>query len=175
MVIAVLQLRKAQPVQNRVHPPLCLLFAQAIVAGAENHVLIHRWHKHLVIRVLQHKADLLPDGGQVLLIHGQTVYQDLPLAGKQTQQELHNGGFSGSVGADQAHRLPVPDGKAQIFNHGALPVIGEGHILKFDHFHHPISKPPKREEILKHLAPRNRAMQTTAKARPDRPYAGASA
>ena len=49
MIIAVLHVCEAQPVQHRIHPLLGFFLAQAIVPGAENHVLIHRWHKHLVI------------------------------------------------------------------------------------------------------------------------------
>ena len=133
MVVPVLQVFQPQLSQNPIHPGIGFFPGKAIVPGPENHILIYRGHEHLVVRILEHKADLLPDWRQILFGHRHPVHQDFPLGRQQTQHQLHNGGFSRAIGADEAHRLPLADVKAQIVKHRCARFIGKGNISKFQH------------------------------------------
>ena len=117
VVIAVFQFRESQTVQYVIHPALRFLLAQAVVPGAEDHVLIDGRHKHLIVGILQYKSDFLPDRGNILLVQGKIIYGDLSLSADQAQEQLHNGGFPGAVGANQTYGFTLLNGETQILHH----------------------------------------------------------
>ena len=111
VVVPVLERFQAQLRKGLVRPCLRLLPGQAIVQRGKDQILIHGRHKHLVVGVLQHKAQLPPDLRQTALLQRSPIHQDLPLKRLQTQQDLHQGGLPCPVGTDETHSLPVSDGE----------------------------------------------------------------
>ena len=98
------------PGQGLLHPLFHLIPGQAQIQRAKGHIVKHRRHEELVVRVLEHHAHRAPDlrqsgGGQ-----GKIPDADRPLAGCQIPVQMQEqGGLARPVGADDRHRLAMGD------------------------------------------------------------------
>ena len=76
MIIQTLQLLLSQLLQHAVCPLQRLLPRHAVIEKAEQHVLDHGGHEHLVVRILQDKSQLSADLGQISRNYLKSVHQD---------------------------------------------------------------------------------------------------
>ena len=114
MVAAVFQVRKVQLCERLIHKCLRLRAGHAVIERAEEHILKHRRHEHLIVRVLQDIAQPPADVREVVTVHLQTVDRDRTGDGDEPQRRLHERGFTRAVGADQADLLALGNGKRQV-------------------------------------------------------------
>ena len=134
MVMPVLQFFDSQIPEHPVHPFFGLFPRHHVIERGKHHILEHGGHKHLIIRILQHKSRLLPDFSQVFFADEKISGKDSSLPRKKAQRQLHDRGFSRPVGADKAHALSLPDPEGNISEHRISQLIGKTDILKFQHF-----------------------------------------
>ena len=92
-------LRKAHHPGRFPYPAVDLLFIKPHVAGTEGDVLIHRFFKQLVLRILEHQPHLKAHLSDLLGVRPDvlSVEIDMPLRGLQQPVEmLDQRGFSGA-------------------------------------------------------------------------------
>ena len=158
----VLEILQVQAPEYLVHTRVRLLSAEHVIERSEDHVLVYGGHEHLVIGILQDKAELSSYLRQTAAAHFNSVHQDLPFSLYQPQQQLHDGGFSRPIGSDQPDGLTLPDTEGQILQDWPVLLIGKAHILKFDHLsRHLTIVPPSSSAILTERRRKKAAKQTT--------------
>ena len=129
VVVAQLQMLHVQTGKRFVRLPLGLCAAQTVVHRPKEHIVQHGRHEHLVVRVLQHIAELPAHLREALPRDRDAVHGDAARIGKQAERGLHERGLARAVGADQgddlavgylkadaAQRLDAAVGHVQVFN-----------------------------------------------------------
>src|SRR5512134_2464763 len=89
--------------------------AEAEIQGAERHIVKHRWHKELVIGILEYQPYFFSDLLTGLLIERHVPDRYVAALRKQKPVGVHEEGrFPGTVRSDYPDRLTVrdPDRKA---------------------------------------------------------------
>ena len=122
----------AQAGKRFVRLPLGLFAAQAVVHRAEEHIVQHRRHEHLVIRVLQDIAQLPAHGGQILPRDGKTVHGDAARIRHEAERGLHQRGLSRAVRADQSGLFTVLNGKRKLAQH-LRSAIKHADVIEYQH------------------------------------------
>ena len=124
MIISVLKIHKIQTFKNLIHFIFSLLFSHFVIKRSEHHILKNRWHKELVIRILQHKTQLSSYIRKAGFFNKYAIHQNLTLARSQKpQHNLHDGRFPGAVGTNQPNRLTVIYRKGNTFKHRRVLVV----------------------------------------------------
>ena len=97
--------------ERPVHERLRLRAGHAVIERAEEHVLKHRRHEHLVVRILQDIAQPPADVHKVAAVHLQPVDRDCAGDGDEPQRRFHERGLARTVGANQTDLLALGNGK----------------------------------------------------------------
>ena len=114
MVVPVAEIFHVQLRERFLRPLFGCGAAQAVVHGAEDHIVEHGGHEHLVVGVLQHIAELPAHLREGLPRDRDAVHGDAARIGKQTERGLHERGFTRAVGADEPDLLAAADLKRQL-------------------------------------------------------------
>ena len=137
MVVAVLEILQMQALQHGIDACFGFSAAEHVVERGEHHILVHRRHEHLVVGVLEHKAEFSADFRQGIAADLGSVHQDFPLPFQQAEQKLHDRGLAGTVCADQPHGLAGVNAEGQVFQDRNVLLVCKTHMLKFNHFFSP--------------------------------------
>ena len=141
MVVACFQIFHVQRCQRLIGALLCFRAAQTVVHGAEDHIIQHGRHEHLVVRILKNIAERAAYRREIFPRDGLAVDRNAPGIGDQAKRSLHERRFSRAVRADQPDLLAVRNGKGQLLQNGRL-AIGDADVIEYQHSLPPYTSSP---------------------------------
>ena len=99
--------------QRIIHTLTDLLAGHSQILRSKRHIVFHHIGDDLVIRILEHHPDGLPDRKELVLIGGiHTIDPHFPFRGcEDAVKMLGKGGFSRSVVPEDRHKAPLLDRK----------------------------------------------------------------
>ena len=136
--------------QGFVYPPAYFRLRDSHILRGERHVLLDDCRDKLVVRILEHHSDSLPDIEQPLLVGGvDTCHRHLSGGGGEYCIEmLCQRGFSAAVMSQYRQELSLRNGKAYVLQHRAaayfLAVLIAADIVKgyvFDFYNIQVNSP----------------------------------
>ena len=142
MVVAVFEIFEIQPGKHFVNALVYYLAAEAVIQRSEDHVFVYCRHEHLVVGVLQHKAEPGADLAERFFFYLDAVDQHFALTLQQAEQELHDGGLACTVGTDQSDRFSLFDPERHVVQDFLAFFICEIYTLEFNHLYHLTTSPP---------------------------------
>src|SRR5579859_2480934 len=124
--------------KSRDCPRLRFAAVKSKIERAERHILDHRGHEQLVVRILKNQPDLLAHTDQVPGLHRHAADADVTVSRQQSVQVQHESCLARTVGTENRHGLAWKQLEVDPIERHRAVVVLKVEIADFDERPHQI-------------------------------------